>query len=64
MPFNEVNVCPEYISKHNFNKKNQVTLLKITDESDKWDFLALPSVLDEDGAKRPTKSLSRLMEGI
>ena len=42
----------------------QVTLLKITDESDKWHFLALPSILDEDGLKRPTKSLSRLMEGI
>ena len=27
-------------------------------------FLALPSVLDEDGVKRPYKSLSRLMEGI
>ena len=27
-------------------------------------FLALSSVLDDDGAKRPTKSLSRLMEGI
>ena len=39
-------------------------MLKITDESDKWHFLALPSILDDDGAKRPTKSLSRLMEGI
>ena len=64
MPFNEVNICPEYISKRNFNIKNQVTLLKITDESDKWHFLALPGILDNDGAKRPTKSLSRLMEGI
>ena len=59
IPFNEVNICPEYISKCNFT-----TLLKITDESDKWHFLALPSILDDDGAKRPTKSLSRLMEGI
>ena len=64
VPFNEVNICPEYISKRNFNTKNQVILLKITDESDKWHFLALPSILDEDGVKRPTKSLSRLMEGI
>ena len=39
-------------------------MLKITDESDKWHFLALPSILDDDGTKRPTKSLSRLMEGI
>ena len=27
-------------------------------------FLALPSILDEDGVKRPTKILSRLMESI
>ena len=44
--------------------KNQVTLLKVTDDTGKWHFLALPSILDEDGVKRPTKSLSRLMEGI
>ena len=64
VPFNEVNICPEYISKRNFNRKNQVTLPKITDDSGKWHFLALPSILDKDGVKRPTKSLSRLMEGI
>ena len=64
VPFNEVNILPEYISKRNFNTKNQVTLLKITDDTGKWHFLALPSILDEDGVKRPTKSLSRLMEGI
>ena len=61
--FNEVNICPEYISKCNFNTKNQITLLKINDESDKWHFWALPSILNEDGVKRPTKSLSRLLEG-
>ena len=35
VPFNEVNILPEYISKRNFNTKNQVTLLKITDGSGK-----------------------------
>ena len=45
-------------------KKDQVILLKIGDGNGKWHFLALPSVLDEDGAKRPYKSLSRLMESI
>ena len=45
-------------------KKDQVILLKIGDGKGKWHFLALPSVLDEDGVKRPYKSLSRLMEGI
>ena len=64
MPFDEVNILPEYISKRNFNTKNQLALLKITDDTGKWHFLALPSILDEDGVKRPTKSLSRLMEGI
>ena len=64
VPFNEVNILPEYISKRNFNTKNKVTLLKITDDTGKWHFLALPSILDEDGVKRPSKSLSRLMEGI
>ena len=35
VPFNEVNILPEYISKRNFNTKNQVTLLKITDDTGK-----------------------------
>ena len=35
MLFNEVNILPEYISKRNFNTKNQVTLLKIADGSGK-----------------------------
>ena len=63
VPFEEKNVCLEYISKRNFTTKNQIILLKITD-GDKWHFLALPSISYEDGVKRPTKSLSRLMEGI
>ena len=57
------NVCPENISDRNFSAKNQIVLLKITD-GDKWHFLVLPSILDEDGVKWPVKSLSRLMEGI
>ena len=61
--FKEKNVCPDYISERNFSARNQIALVKITD-GDKWHFLALPSILDEDGAKRPLKSLSRLMEGI
>ena len=39
-------------------------MLKITDESEKWHFLSPPSILDQDGVKRPTKSLSRLTEDI
>ena len=62
--FEEANVLPEYISNRNFDKKDQVILLKISDGNGKWHFLALPSVLDKDGVKRPYKNLSRLMEGI
>ena len=64
VPFGKRNVCPEYISKHNFTAKNQVTLLKITDDKGNWHFLALPSALDENGVKRPMKALSKLMNGI
>ena len=64
VPLNEVNICPEYISKRNFDKKHQVVLVKIGDDKGKWHFLALPSNLDEDGIRRPKKSISRLMEGI
>ena len=39
-------------------------MLKITDGNDKWHFLALPSISYEDGVKRPTKSLSKLVEGV
>ena len=64
MPFNEVNICPEYISKCNFDKKQQLVLLKIGDDTGKWHFLALPSNLDEDCIRRPKKSISRLLERI
>ena len=53
------------MSKRNFDTKNQIVLLKTTDDSNsKWHFLALATILDEDGVKRPTKSFYRLMEGI
>ena len=41
-----------------------MVLLKIGDDTGKWHFLALPSNLDEDGIRRPKKSISRLLEGI
>ena len=64
VPFQKQNILPEYISKHNFDNKDQVIFLKISDGKGKWHFLALPRVLDEDCVKRPYKSLSRLIEGI
>ena len=54
VPFEQKNICPEHISKRNFNTKNQIVLLKIAD-GDKWHFLALPSISNEDGVKRLTK---------
>ena len=39
-------------------------MLKITDDKGNWNFLELPSVLDENGVKRPMRALSKLMNGI
>ena len=64
VPLNEVNICPEHISKRNFDKKHQLVLVKVGDDKGKWHFPALPSNLDEAGIRRPKKSISRLMEGI
>ena len=55
--FEDENVCPEYISNRNFDQIDQVILLKISDCKGKWHLLALPSILDEDGVKRPYKSI-------
>ena len=35
VPLNEINICPEYISKYNFDKRHQVVLLKIGDDKGK-----------------------------
>ena len=42
-------IRPEYISKYNFDRKNQLTLLKITDGKGGWHFLALKGEPTEDG---------------
>ena len=63
VPHNKEKIRPEYISQHNFTRKKQITLLKITDNKGTWHFLALKSIPTEDGYVRPTKAFSRLMEG-
>ena len=63
VPFGKRNVCPDCVFKHTFTAKNQVTLLKITDDKGSWHFLALPSILDESGVNRPMKVLSKLVNG-
>ena len=42
-PYNEQEIRPEYISNYNFDRKNQVALLKITDDKGTWHFLSLKS---------------------
>ena len=60
-----IDVQPQYISKFNFTKKKQVVLLKISDGSGKWHFLALKSELEENSdCMKPTKSFSKLMRNI
>ena len=58
VPYNTEETRSEYISKYNFDRKNQVTLLKITDGKGTWHFLALKSEATEDGFMRPTKDFS------
>ena len=43
LPFKAEKIFPEYVSKHNFNRDVQISLLKITDDNGKWHFLALKS---------------------
>ena len=64
VPFNQKIICSEYISNRNYSAKKQITLLKITNNKEKWLFLALPSIPTEDGYLKPTKCFSRLMEAI
>ena len=64
VPFNQKTIYSEYISTRNYSTKKQITLLKITDNEEKWHFLSLPSILTEDGCLKPIKSFSRLMERI
>ena len=48
---NKKEICHAYISKYNHKRKNQVILLMITDDGEKWHYLAV-------------RSLSTLLRGI
>ena len=50
-PHNEKEICSAYISKYNHERKNQVTLLMITDDGKRWHYFAV-------------RSLSSLLRGI
>ena len=51
IPHNKKEIRPAYISKYNHKRKNQVILLMITDDGERWHYLAV-------------RSLSALLRGI
>ena len=51
VPHNKKDIRHAYISKYNYKRKNQVILLMITDDCEKWHYLAV-------------RSLSALLRGI
>ena len=60
-----IDLNPEYISRINFTRKNQIVLLKISDGSEKGRFLALKSEQEENGdCMKTIKRFSRLMREI
>ena len=44
VPHNKKKISHAYISKCNHKRKNQVILLMITDDGEKWHYLAVRSV--------------------
>ena len=55
IPFNEEDILPEYVSKHDFNRDVPILLLKITDGDGKWHFLGLKSYkVDENDCMKAT----------
>ena len=57
------NVRQEYISHYNFTRNKQVVILKIKD-GEKWHFLALKSIKQDDNTHKPTLAFSKLMQNI
>ena len=44
VPHNKKEIKPAYISRYNHKRKNQVILLMITDEGERWYYLVLRSL--------------------
>ena len=44
VPHNKKEIRPAYISKYNHKRKNQVILLMITDDGERWHYLAVRSL--------------------
>ena len=64
VPYDKKDIVTQYKSKYNYKLKNQVTLVMITDNKEKWHYLALKSIPTDNGYMRPTKSISKLLRGI
>ena len=43
-PYNKKEIEPASISKYNYKRKKQVTLLMITDDGKRWHYLAVKSL--------------------
>ena len=64
VPHDEKNIIHVYKSKHNHTRKNQVVLLMVTDNGEKWHYTSLKSEQTEGGFDCPIKSLSGLFRSI
>ena len=45
-PYNKKEIRPAYISKHNHKSRKQVILLMITDDGERWHYLAVGSLIN------------------
>ena len=64
VPYDEEDIVIQYRSKYNNERKNQVTLLMITDNKNNYHYLALKSIPTGNGYMKPTKSISKLFRDI
>ena len=64
VPYDQEDVLKKYRSKYNNERKNQVTLLMITDNKNNYYYLPQKSIPTGNGYMKPTKSVSKLLRDI
>ena len=64
VPYNKEEIKIQYKSKYNRTRKNQITLLQITDNKNILHYLALKSIAKDNGYMKTTKSISKFFRGI
>ena len=64
VPYIKEDIVIQYGSKYNSARKDQVTLLMITDNKKTHRYLALKSIPTDNGFMKPTKSISKLFRDI